>query len=160
MLYRTQPDDGSSVDTHTATFEGAQVRVVRGWPSSDDTWTLPALMRSAEQARRSVAEQQLKKHHTPGFFSESVRSAAEDAHAAAGEEIRQRETKDWGRFADIGRHTNCLPPTTCWSLVVVALEATLALTVRLQVRALLLTTHHAAAPGHSPGEQHSLRWFR
>lgn len=115
---------------HTATFGDVQVRLVRGWPRGKGEWTLPVLMRDAESAQPEIAGKDKKKHYTPGFFCESVRMAAQAAHSRAGEPIEQPSQRDWGRFAEVGRHTGCMPPTTCWSLVVAALECVLRQTVR------------------------------
>lgn len=122
---------GSGQDTHIASFRDVQTRVVRGWPSGDGLLSLSALMRDALQMRKDTCDKERKQHNTAGFFCECVRKAAERVQRMSGDATTAHPARqDWGRFADVGHHTSCVAPTTCWAIVVAALESVLTAVVR------------------------------
>ena len=127
-----EPGGGGS-DTHVASFRDVQTRVVRGWPSGDGLLSLSALMRDALQTRKEICDKERKQHNTAGFFCECVRKAAAKVQRMTGDASVQPTRADWGRFADVGHHTGCVAPTTCWALVVAALESVLTALVRALV---------------------------
>lgn len=106
-------------------------RTVRAWPASERATSLPDFVGLVYGKVRDTTEEERKKHNTPGFFYTCVETAAESMRAAEG--VEYGAEPDWGRFADVGHHTKCKAPTTCWALVVAALESVLAVRSHVQI---------------------------
>ena len=115
------------VDTHTSRFEGVACRVVRAWDAAGMAYTLPHLMAKANDnmTRKRKDARDYKRHNTPSFLACCVQDVVCDMIRGDGHAVAKPAAADWGRFADVGHHTNVRTSTTCWPLVVAVLECLL-----------------------------------
>jgi hypothetical protein len=97
---------------------------VRAWAASDlyDV-SLPDLLR---RTRTKIQQQTLdKKHNTPGYFHAWLEAEVKFIQSSGDVHYSHDDAWDWGRFTDVGSHTHVSAPTTCWPLVMAALESLL-----------------------------------
>jgi hypothetical protein len=114
-----------------AAFTASRARIVRAWTKTERSpFALSSLMDRARKIQKSVSDRERKKHSTAGFFFEAVQRAVSEVYTTGEGRMLAQGKSDWGGFPDVGQHTGCRPPTTCWAIVVAALRSLLASMVR------------------------------
>jgi hypothetical protein len=126
-VYRYLGGNTNAYDTHVPEFTGAKLRMIRAWPVTESSPpNLAHLMGCAEVKLNALIRKIGKKHNTSGFFVEAVRQAVSEIGTESSWHTHGTQgNQDLGGFPDVGSHTQCHPPKTCWALVVAALRSLL-----------------------------------